>query len=86
MPLPVATSTTLVNNLRTLATPTVGMPRTHTCVGGSSMSSEVQSPARETSMRYPLVPGAAGTLAKWCQPANGQRLIGRVVPTAGVTP
>jgi hypothetical protein len=54
MPLPVATSTTLPNNLRTLATPTVGMPRTQTCDRGSSTS----------------------TLAKWCQPTKGWRLIG----------
>ncbi|MCU1695185.1 MAG: hypothetical protein JWR34_1248 [Mycobacterium sp.] len=86
MPLPVATMTTFVNNLRTLATPTVGMPRTQTCVGGSSTRAEVQSPARETNMRYPVVPGEAGTLAKWCQPAKGRRLIGRVVPTAGLVP
>ena len=51
MPLPVATMTTLENSFLMLMTPTVGMPRTHTCSGGLSISSPVQSPAREMVIR-----------------------------------
>ena len=55
----------------------VGTPRTHRCDGGSSMNRDVQSPARETSSRYPDRPGVL-TVAKACHSRSGLRLM----PTA----
>ena len=86
MPLPVVTYSTRRNSRFALATPTVGMPRTHTCSGGSSMNRAVQPPARETTIRYPSSPAAGGTQAKGCHPRSACRLIARVVPTCGVVP
>ena len=51
MPLPVVTTTTFEKSFLTLMTPTVGMPRTQTYGGGSSIIAPVQSPARETVIR-----------------------------------
>src|SRR5690349_2093094 len=48
IPDPVATSTIRLKMGTTWRTPIVGIPRTHNCFGGFSMSREVQSPAFET--------------------------------------
>src|SRR5258707_5820557 len=67
--------------------PAVGTPLTHTWEGGLSMNADVQSPARETAIRYPtgLLRGA-GLVAKVCQPDSRCRLIALADPTSGVTP
>src|SRR5918993_1407449 len=49
------------------------------------MNSPVQSPARETSSRYPRRPGVV-TVAKACHSRSGLRLIPTADATAGVTP
>jgi hypothetical protein len=48
----------------------VGIPRTYISVGGFSIKSEVQSPARETTREYPVFPGS-GMVAKLCHSKRG---------------
>lgn len=65
-------------------TPKVGMPRTQSSVGGLSIISLVQSPARETTREYPGLPGS-GTVAKPCHSIRGLRDIRVKEPGMGVT-
>ena len=63
----------------------IGVPRTQTCDGGSSMKRPVQSPAREISSRKPERPGVV-TVANACHSRSGLRLIPTADANAGVTP
>jgi len=57
----VATITTFENSFLMTTMSTVGMPRTQICPGGLSINRAVQSPARETVIRYPRWPDPAAT-------------------------
>ena len=84
IPDPVATNTSLRNNGTIRNTPAVGMLRTHRCVGGLAITSDVQSPARETTSEYPFTPGSC-TVANPCHSRRGLFAIRVKVPGTGVT-
>ena len=84
IPDPVATNTRRRKRGTMRRTPKVGIPRTHSSVGGFMICFVVQSPALLTTREYPFFPGT-GTVAKPCHSVKGLSEIRVKLPGIGVT-